>query len=302
MIAGNRPRARTVVGAITLVVLAGFVFVVSADAPARPTSNAFVFTDRAGDNSPCCTRDITSVSVANNDGGTITFKITSRGETEDDDDLVILIDADRDRTTGDEHGAEYRIFADIETSLVEEASLSRWSAARAQFEELARRDVQASAAANIFRFVLDRHVLGDTDGFRFAVQLWEVTTLGGMSTDWAPDQGMWAFPIKIATRRLTPTLSTLGGRRSLVARLGLRVSGTRQLLASGRIACTATVAGRRLEIVRRGFVTRRAICVWRLPRRPVGKTVTGRVGVFVTADSRSFVGRAFRVRIGSLRA
>src|SRR5262245_49689324 len=54
----------------------------------------------------CCTRDLTDVVVRNDDAGTITFEIhfDGRPEGDDDDDLFIPLDTDRNAATGEKSG------------------------------------------------------------------------------------------------------------------------------------------------------------------------------------------------------
>jgi hypothetical protein len=243
------------------------------------------------------------VTVANDDAGMITLTVTASDESEeagDDDDLFIDIDSDRDVSTGwDEDGADYRIAAGISSSYLEGVYLGRWSEQLADFIEVPTAKIRASARANVFRFTLDRHLVGDTDSFRFTVQLWEVTSFGGVSSELAPDSGTWAFAVSIALGRLRPVLSTRssvsGGM--LVARMRLRVGRSRDFLASGRVVCGARVGGVRLPVITRDFAARRAVCRWRVPPWATGRFARGRIGVFVTRARTSFVGRDFRVRI-----
>jgi hypothetical protein len=67
----------------------------------------------------CCTRDLTNVVVRNDDAGRITFEIhfDGRPEGDDDDDLFVPLDTDRDTATGQSGvwgpGIDYMIGAHV---------------------------------------------------------------------------------------------------------------------------------------------------------------------------------------------
>jgi hypothetical protein len=167
------------------------------------------------------------------------------------------------------------------------------------FREQPAKGVGVSVVGHRIFISLDRHLIGDTDGFNFQLALWEVTSLGGANADLAPNTGTWFFPVKLDVRRLRPSLETTplhphaGGR--FLARLALRVAGTHSLLASGRVLCAASVGGVSLHPRIRSFAGRRAVCAWRVPRRSRGKTLRGSVGVAVTSRARVY--RHFSLRI-----
>jgi hypothetical protein len=207
-----------------------------------------------------------------------------------DNDVYIDIAADRNRSTG-LAGAEYRISGQIWSGRAV-AVLGRVSR-RGDFVELPHARVRARAAGDVFRFTLDRHLLADTERFRFRVALWEVAQ-GGAYTDAVPEGD---FTVKVALGRLRPKLSAPGLVRAghvVAARLALRVAGTSSLLASGRISCRAAAAGTRLRVLRQGFLARRAFCSWRIPRWASGEVVRGSIGVFVARRRSSLVSRSFR--------
>lgn len=290
--------------AFALIVLGGLLAAgATQDTPAS-AANARLYADAVGDVS-CCTRDIGDVRVTNDDPGAISFAVTARdvpgdvGSVGDDDDLVIEIDADYDRSSGND-GVDYLLFADVAERQVEAVGLSVWRDGPRDFRPLPGRSLRSSATRNVFRLTLDRHVLADTERFRFRVALHEVTSIGGASSEFAPSaEGWWSYRVGIALARVRPSLTSTravaGG--SLVARLALRVAGGRARLASGRISCRASVAGRRLAVLSSRFVARRAVCEWQIPRTARGELLRGRIGVYVTPSRSSFVGRTFRARI-----
>jgi len=253
--------------------------------------NSKSFRDPLGDVT-CCTRDLTDIRVRNSDAGTISFDAHFDASVEgegDDDDLGLLLHTDRNPATG-QPGSDYLIGAQIYPGGVDDVTFSRLEAG--QYRQRSAEGVYMSVVDNHIRISLDRHLLGDTDGFAFVFQLWEVTSFGGNYLEQAPNQGAgpWTFPVKIAVSRLRPVLSTeprppRAGRR-FRARLALRVTGTHSLLASGRVSCVASIEGVRLRSFIAAFVRRHAVCAWRLPPAAEGKTLRGSVSVAVTSYSR----------------
>jgi hypothetical protein len=260
------------------------VLATSVAGSAGVASNARSFTDPRGD--ACCTEDITRVVVTNDDAGKITFAITAPLDIPvgGASDSFIPITTER---------REYLIQSNPDTpgySLVVWPYTSK--SARVA-------TIRASKRGDVFRFFVDRHLLGDAERFSFDIQFWSVTPLGGANLEAAPDRGSWTFPIKINLSRIRPALTLretrLGRSRTLVARLALRVGQSRRLLASGTIVCTASARGRNLILLERRFVHRRALCRWQLPRRSTRTTVSGRVAVRVTRARDSVKAQTFRL-------
>jgi len=245
-------------------------------------SNVRAFADPSGD--ACCTEDITRVVVTNDDAGTITFAITAQIDAEG---ATGASDSFIDIET--EHG-RYQISSD------DTPGFSLF-ALTANGERVRVATIHASIESGLFRFPVERHLLGDADRFNFDVEFWAVTSLAA-NLEAAPDRGMWTFPIKINLGRIRPVLAPPQIRRrsrTLVARLGLQVGRTHKLLASGTIACAASVRGRDLVVLERRFVHRRALCRWRVPRRLHATTpIWGRVAVRVTEAPNSVKAKVFR--------
>jgi hypothetical protein len=250
------------------------------------------FHDAFGDVN-CCTRDLTDVDVRNDDAGTITFDIhfDATYEGDDDDDLYVFLDTDRNPRTGERYG-------DLGVDFMIGAHVMPWMADAVTLNEHPTKLIHVTVTSKLIRIRLDRHLLGDTDGFRFKAAVWEVAQ-GNAYADVAPDGGSWSFPLRIATRRLRPSLEVTSkpraGRR-LTARLALPIGGTGRLLGSGRVLCSASIRGAGLKPAFQGFAARRAVCTWKIPAGAHGKTIRGSVGVAVT--SRARISRRFSAVIG----
>jgi hypothetical protein len=269
--------------------------------PATSGSAERAFHDTVGD-VDCCTRDLTDVTVRNDDAGKITFSIhfDGRFEGDDDDDLTVALDTDRNPATGQTGdwgiGVDYIIGAGIGPGSVEGIFLGRWTghAFRERFDPR----VHISMGATTIRISLDRHVIGDTDGFRFSAQALEVAK-GYVYWDQAPDSGSWSFPLRIATRRLRPSLQVSNHPRAgkrFTAQLALHVRGTRRLLGSGRVLCRASLGGPGLRATFAGFAGRRAVCIWNVPPGARGTTIRGSVTIAITSGAR--ISRRFAAVLG----
>jgi hypothetical protein len=187
--------------------------------------------------------DIAGVSVVSDDSGTITFLILAR------------------TSPGCEGGcgSSYRIVS-IETNTAryqiaptdDSYALFRWS----ERQETYKRVAEVAGGDGAFSFSLDRHLLGDADNFRFAVQNWAYTCCtipGSVNYDSAPDHGWWEFPVRLDLRHIRPVLALREGNTghspTLRATLALHVRGSAsgRLLASGKIECAARRAAGRFH-------------------------------------------------------
>jgi hypothetical protein len=281
--------------------LLGLIFLVLAVplllASSAAAANSHVFHDPLGDVS-CCTRDLTDIRVANTDAGTITFDahFDDTVEGNDDDDMYLFLDTDRDPMTG-QLGADYMIGAHIQPGRADSQTLSKWDGVA--FRQVPAPGLKVSVVAKQILISFDRHLVGDTDGFNFQLALWEVTSLGGAHSELAPNSGTWFFPVELDLRRLHPRLDTTPAHpragRLLIARLALGVGRTRSLLASGRVLCAASARGVALHARFSAFAGRRAVCSWLIPHGTRGATLGGSVGVAATTRSRIY--RHFSIRI-----
>ncbi len=241
-------------------------------------ANRATFTDKGGD--ACCTEDIRRVVVSNDDAGTITFAVTAPLQPA--------------------HGSASDRFIKITTArglflIGTNPDGEGYVLSRGAAKVLLGR-VQASARGDVFRFVIDRHRLGDTDRFSFGVAFWSVTSFGA-NVDAAPDAGKWSYEVKLALGGVRPVLGVrqhgVGGSR-LSAGLALHLGRSHQLLASGTISCSASVGRRRLRVLRQAFVGRHAVCVWEVPKWARGHVVHGVIVVRITQHQGSPKRRSFR--------
>jgi hypothetical protein len=252
-------------------------------APPSFGANLARFTDAKDD--ACCTEDIRGVVVSNDDTGTISFAITAPAvDGNDSSDRFISITTERGEfQIGTHDGPGYVL-------------TRQW---RSGGESLLG-PVRASHRGDVFRFLLDRHRLGDTNRFSFGIAFWSVSSFAANS-DHAPEfPERWTYSVKIALGLIRPAVRVrqYGAQGSrLTARLALHVGRSDRLLASGAISCAARVDGRPLRVLGRTFAGRYALCVWEVPRRALGKVVRGSIGVRVTGQRSSLKRHSFRLRL-----
>ena len=268
-----------------VILLAGLLAVLSTCVvgSAGVASNVRTFIDSTGET--CCTADITRVVVANDDAGTITFRVVwdDPQRLSSTDDFIPINTERKPYRVETTDGGGYGLFLMTPDGATERARLAT---------------IYTHEEPDGFAFSVERHLIGDADRFSFDVELWSVSSFAAY-LEAAPDRGEWTFPVKINLARIRPALtirqSRVRERRTLVGMLALQVGRTHQLLASGTIACAASMRGRDLVVLERRFVHRRALCRWRLPRQLQAKTpISGRVAVRVTKAPNSVKAQAFR--------
>ena len=156
-------------------------------APARA---AETFTDARGDNGEA--HDITTVAVSNDTTQVVvSFPVPSPLPNlmqPDDQKWLLLIDADRSASTGDD-GAELRVIRD-RSAFVEHWNGSAWidappSGISVRFE--------LSSASSSWRVQLPRALFGNTAGFDFRLTFAKVVGGEVVAADRAPDTGTVAL-------------------------------------------------------------------------------------------------------------
>jgi hypothetical protein len=135
--------------------------------PTSSSSAHRAFHDTTGE-VDCCTRDLTSIVVHNDNAGQITFEIhfDGRPEGDDDDDLFVPLDTDRNAATGQTGdwglGIDHMIGAHIWKGHADAITLSRWTGHG--FAEYFVRRIRVFTGTDSIRITLDRHLIGDTNG------------------------------------------------------------------------------------------------------------------------------------------
>jgi hypothetical protein len=284
-------------GLAAVLLLAGAVATTGA---AALLGNSASYADAAGD--AASAPDISSVAVANDDPGNLSFRITiaNRSALAAEDRVVLHLDVDG---TEDEEGhlnSDYAIAYDPDG---------------AHFVELTGDEPRELPAAlltgfggsftgGVLSLRVNQRYLADTSLLNF--WLGAGTELDD-SRDDAPDgEGVWEY------RVVSPSMYVLSFSRPQAARAGATVRATMSVRGARRgtskVTCTATVAGTRLKgradwftisVVDGSSGTSRTLsadprCTWAVPKSAKGKLLRARVAV---AQGGLQVARSFSVRV-----
>lgn len=270
----------------------------------RAAANSTTFPDSIGEdpNAP----DITSVVVSNDDAGLITFQInvSNRPAFTQDMYFLVFVDTDQNASTGDPNslGADYAI--DLEPGSV---GLFQWNGSNFA--------AAASQTSLVYAYQptgptikVSAADLGKTTAFKFAV-----IAASGFATDangnpvttnehrdYAPDLGHGFFTYQVLTKLvLSVTAFTTSPKparagKAFSASLAANENDTGGPVQGGTVACTATIAAKRIPAVSHVLTNGVASCVWRLPKTAKGKTIRGTITLTVRGVS---VTRSFAARI-----
>ncbi|HJS50110.1 MAG TPA: hypothetical protein VJ745_07275 [Gaiellaceae bacterium] len=260
-------------------------------APTGVAANSMSYQDSSGENAVA--PDITTLTVSNNDAGTVSFKVDIPNRPTLTQDLLLLVFADTDANpqTGDPDslGADYviQVFGG-------EAALFRWDGA-----DFTRRAGDPPATSLIFSYqggvtvTISAAELGNTKGFGFAVIAVSGIVIDPVTGDLdftsavsdvapASGSGLYAYQVRITpptlvVRRLTTGKPTAG--KPLTARLVAARSDTGAVVQNGRVNCVGRVGNARLRAQVQRVIAGAATCRWNIPPLAKGKRFRGSVSV-----------------------
>jgi hypothetical protein len=264
----------------------------------RAAANSQTYQDSTGEDAQA--PDITTVVVSNDDAGNLTLKIniSNRPALTSDMLMLLFLDTDQNPATGDPQslGAEYAI--QLQPGAVD---LFHWNgtdyvAAQQQA------DLTFSYDATGATIRLSQGDLGGAKGFNFGMLAFSGIVVDAQGNadfsnahdDAAPDIGHGFYNYKVIAKiKLSQTAFTVTPAKAgkvFQASLAATQSDTGGPVASGTVACSATVGGKAL----RGTHTLAngiASCVWHLPKTAKGKTLRGKISLTVqgTTLTKSFV-------------
>jgi hypothetical protein len=296
-------KARLLLLLVLGVALAAMPAVASGDS-ARALMNSATYPDSTGEDPAA--PDITSVVVSNDDAGLITFQInvSNRPALTADMYFLMFLDTDKNQSTGasDALGADYAIqlvpgavdlFQWNGTTFVRAASQSSLT-----FSYTAAGPVIRVSAAD----------LGKTKTFNFGVVAASGSTVDAQGNidssqehrDLAPDSGHGFNGYQVLTKLvLTVTAFTVAPKpakagRTFSASMAANQNDTAGPVQSGTVACSASVAGKRLVPVTHAVRNGVAVCIWRIPATAKGLVVRGFVTLHVRSASTT---RGFSARV-----
>jgi len=281
-------------------VVAAFAVCVSA----AGAGNSQTFLDSTGEDPSA--PDITSIAVSNDDAGLITFKvnISNRPALTSDMELDLYVNTDANSATGDSRalGADYWILL-----IPGEVDLFKWNGtdyAAAPSQSSLVYSYDATGAT----IKINASDLGGTKSFGFlTLALSDVVVDSQGNADYtsahvdaAPDFGHGSFDYKLLTKlglrvstfQTTPRSPRAGG--TLSASMAVTENDTSGPLASGAVACRATVGGKALPLITHLVTNGVATCIWRVPKSARGKKLSGKVVVSARGASAA---KSFSVKV-----
>lgn len=284
---------RLVTTALGLAAVAAVVLPAAASpaerSPAGPGGiavNSATFNDPQG-GVPPGGMDITTVTISNDDAGKITWqiRIPSHPTLTADKEIQVGIDVDRNAGTGSSAGNEFAIFVEGRENAV---GFYRYDPAQRLYLFVANSGVTFRYSANVLTIEINRSAFGGPGIFDF--ELYAGPEDFPTVDDFAPDQGKWAFEVKIGATtppppptgnrvRITsfkrePRVPTAGESFTVsltVARVG------RAGRFNGTVYCSTLP-----RVQRRWFGSvgaGRASCRWDIPKNAVGKIARGSISV-----------------------
>lgn len=278
------------------------VFAVCVSAAAAGNSQTFLDSTGEDPSAP----DITSVVVSNDDAGLITFKVnvSNRPALTSDMEFDLYVNTDANTSTGDpqSYGADYLILL-----IPGEVDLFKWNGT-----DYGGTPPQSSLVysydASGATIKIGAADLGATKAFGFvALALSNVAVDSQGNADYtnahidaAPDFGHGAFDYKVLTKlglavstfKTTPVSPRAGG--TLSASMAVTENDTGGPLASGAVACRATVGGKAVPVITHLLTNGVATCVWRVPKSARGKKLSGRI---VVSTRGATAAKSFAVKV-----
>jgi hypothetical protein len=262
----TRRRLGAFVAALAVVTLAA-----AAAAGAARAGTGFVYTDAAGDNYSA--PDIQQVVLTDNGDGTVGVEVDLAAALPGDDSFVgFMIDADRNRQTGNSLGAEYAVDSDVTG-----AAMTIWDGE--EWVDFDHHPLAPALDGGKLTFTLTLSDIGVTR-FDFIV--------GGLSEDdidAAPEEGAFSYPqapaqptiegITLAMRALFPKA---GKTLNVAPSVQLRLS-TDEIVGPDSLTCTLTNKGKRVKPA--------GDCSWKLAKTLKGKTLTLKLTAGYQGETRT---------------
>lgn len=251
------------------------------------------FTDPTGDTSSG--PDVTTVQVADDSSGKITFvaTIANRPTLTDQDGILAFFDTDSNSGTGDSNGFDYEVGWALGEQL-----LLKWDGS--QFSPITASSFSASYSDGKASFSIQKGDFGDSTSFRLALTTTGDT--GDSTADRAPDSGTWTYPsggspapppspppppgsppppppppsgVTLASSKLTVGKPHSG--RLFTVSMVVKVKQT-DVAVKTAVACSLKLSGKSLKVSKKGSVlSGRASCIWKLPKNTKGKRITGSI-------------------------
>jgi hypothetical protein len=274
--------------------------------PAAPAANSVTFNDSTGEDPAA--PDITTLVVANDDAGLVSFRVNVPNRPSLGQDMLVDLYVDSDNNTAT--GAPDLAGVDYVMQLVQgEIFLYKWDGT-----DFTRRFGDPSAVTLSFAYQggvtirISAAELGNTKQFRFFVVVLSGLTVDpttgaldftNAKGDAAPGgtAGLYPFEVKVGRATLVVRKFSTAPRRpasgkQFALRLQVARSDTGAIVQGGRVTCVGRIGKARLRGTGR-FVGRQAVCTFAIPATAKGKTFRGSITIVFEGlrSTRSFSGR-----------
>jgi hypothetical protein len=278
-----------------LIALCALVALVAVGAGgAAVQANSVTFPDSTGEDAQA--PDMTSLTVANDDRGTITFTLNmpNRPTLTADMEIDLLLDSDANPATGEPGiGSDYIIVLAGPLEGSAGVFLYRWTGSEYNSSGVSQRSLVFSYANGVATIRANAAELGNARRLAFVAAAASGVALSStgepdytnVHIDFAPDlgHGLHSYEVRIAppsllvrSFRSSPARPRAGGRYTVSATVAR--SDTGAAIRAGRVTCRASIAGRSL-IGRPALVSGRASCSFMIPASARGKTIRGSMTV-----------------------
>lgn len=307
MIAGSRV---TLAAALVLAVLGAAV---AGGAPGVLATNSATYADERGEDP--LGPDITHVRVSNDDAGTITIRVDVPTHPSLTADMRLRVwFSDANPATGlSDGGADAFILVDAYLLGLGRAApyICRGSVCSPNWPDRPDFTSLRFSYASGARFTLDASdldidtTLGSSTRLDFSVAVYSDVAydpatgfdLSHAHFEFAPAQGeVWTYVVRIGPSRLVVKRFAAGpspakAGQPFVAMLSATRNDTGAAVTTGKVGCTAKVAGRTLRPRFRGFVARTAVCRYALPSTAQDATIRGSIALTFAGKTvkRTFV-------------
>jgi hypothetical protein len=255
------------------------------------------YTDPTGDSTTA--PDLTSVVVANDPAGNVSFRVNVANQPTlaADADVLLVLDADRNPGTGQD-GFDYLVvFSGADSSF----GLLRWNGS--DFEVAPSTTFRVSYSAGVLTITGNRSELANTSGFFFYLLGLQFDAGDNVvARDDVPDGDLvWDYKLASLARPLTLTAGTPTGNparpragKAFVVSVPVRRGDTGgPLTGGGAVTCKATVGGKAVKATGR-FGAGKPQCVLRVPANAKGKLVRGSLTVTFKGKTAT---KAFSFRV-----
>jgi len=258
--------ARLVAGVALLALLA-----FAAAGAARAAGTPYVYTDKAGDSASA--PDIQKVVLTDNGDGTVGVEIDVAAVLPDDGDSMVLfgIDADKNRSTGDQIGLEYGVGVDATGVWMMKYDGGDWTPYN-------HAPSSPTIVGGRLGFTLTLSDFGVTS-FNFIV-----LSFHGDDSDAAPEYNAFAYPDQTARPAIDSivlsavALFPKAGTTFTFATPQVKLT-TGDIVAADSVTCTLSVKGKAIAPVRQ--------CAWKIPKADKAKHLVLKVTAVYGASTKT---------------